>query len=88
MPPTRTTSKKSSVRLVIADDHPIFRDGLRRLLEVEPDFKVVGEASNGEEALKLINDLAPTSSCSTTPCREWVVWRRLANSPSPRPLSV
>jgi DNA-binding NarL/FixJ family response regulator len=59
MPPTRTTSKKPPVRLVIADDHPIFRDGLRRLLEVEQDFKVVGEASNGEEAIRLIKDLDP-----------------------------
>ena len=35
------------IRLVIADDHPIVRDGLRRLLETEKDFTVVGQASDG-----------------------------------------
>ena len=45
--------KAQPVRLVIADDHPIFRDGLRRLLEAESDLKVLGEASDGAEAVKL-----------------------------------
>ncbi len=35
------------IRIVIADDHPIFRDGLRRLLEAEPNLTVLGEASDG-----------------------------------------
>jgi two-component system nitrate/nitrite response regulator NarL len=53
-------SKKSQpVRIVIADDHPIFRDGLRRLLESEPDLKVIGEASDGAEAVKLAGQLKP-----------------------------
>ena len=47
------------VRIVIADDHPIFRDGLRRLLESEPDLKVIGEASDGAEAVKLAGQLKP-----------------------------
>ena len=34
------------IRILLADDHPIFRDGLKRLLEAEPGFKVIGEASN------------------------------------------
>ena len=46
-------------RIVIADDHPIFRDGLRRLLETEPDLKVVGEACDGSEAVKLAKQLKP-----------------------------
>ena len=37
------------IRIVIADDHPIFRDGLRRLLEAESGLKVIGEASDGAE---------------------------------------
>jgi DNA-binding NarL/FixJ family response regulator len=45
--------KPQQTGLVIADDHPIFRDGLRRLLESEDDFKVLGEASDGAEAVKL-----------------------------------
>jgi DNA-binding NarL/FixJ family response regulator len=39
------------VTVVIADDHPIFRDGLRRLLESDPSFRVVGEAADGNAAL-------------------------------------
>jgi two-component system nitrate/nitrite response regulator NarL len=46
-------------RIVIADDHPIFRDGLRRLLETEPDLKVIGEACDGAEAVKLARQLKP-----------------------------
>ena len=44
-----------AIRIVIADDHPIFRDGLRRLLESEPDMKVVGEACDGREAVRLVH---------------------------------
>lgn len=51
--------KLQPVRIVIADDHPIFRDGLRRLLETEPDLKVIGEASDGAEAVKLARQLKP-----------------------------
>jgi len=47
------------IRIVIADDHPIFRDGLRRLLETETDLKVLGEASDGAEAVKLARQLKP-----------------------------
>jgi len=51
--------RSQPIRIVIADDHPIFRDGLRRLLEAEPDLKVVGEASDGAEAVKLARQLKP-----------------------------
>jgi len=47
------------LNIVIADDHPIFRDGLRRLLEAEPNLKVVGEASDGAEAVKIVRQLKP-----------------------------
>ncbi len=48
-----------SVTLVLADDHPIVRQGLRHLLEDEPDFHVVGEAGDGVEALRLVERLRP-----------------------------
>lgn len=51
--------RKGPIHLVIADDHPIFRDGLRRLLESEPDLKVIGEARDGSEAVKLARQLKP-----------------------------
>ena len=53
------SSKSQAVRIVIADDHPIFRDGLKRLLEAEPSFKVIGEACDGVEAVALVCQLRP-----------------------------
>ena len=48
-----------AVRIAIADDHQIFRDGLRRLLESEPGFEVVAEASDGAEAARMTRDVRP-----------------------------
>lgn len=47
------------ISVMIVDDHPFFRQGLRDVLEVEQDLDVVGEACDGEEALRLIRELAP-----------------------------
>ena len=47
------------IRIIIADDHAIFRDGLRRLLASEKDFAVVGEAADGEQAISLTRQLKP-----------------------------
>lgn len=49
----------ATVRIAIADDHAIFRDGLRRLLESEPGFVVVAEASNGADAVRLVKQHQP-----------------------------
>jgi DNA-binding NarL/FixJ family response regulator len=49
--PSNPSTEIRPVRIVIADDHPIFRDGLKRLLESEPGFSVVGEAHDGLEAI-------------------------------------
>jgi DNA-binding NarL/FixJ family response regulator len=49
----------SQTRLVLADDHPIFLEGLRRLLEMEDDFDVVGEATTGTSALRLVGEAKP-----------------------------
>src|SRR5258707_10204939 len=51
--------KFQNINILIADDHPIFRDGLRRLLEAEPDLKVIGEACDGAEAVKMARQLKP-----------------------------
>jgi two-component system, NarL family, nitrate/nitrite response regulator NarL len=53
------TAAPTTVRIVIADDHPIFRDGLRRLLEAEPDMSVVGEAVDADDAIRLAQTLHP-----------------------------
>ena len=52
-------SGSGSVRFLIADDHPIFRDGLRGLLESHPGFCVVAEAADGAEAIRLARQLRP-----------------------------
>ena len=51
--------RSQPTRILIADDHPIFRDGLRRLLETEPDLKVIGEACDGAEAVRLAKQFKP-----------------------------
>jgi DNA-binding NarL/FixJ family response regulator len=47
------------IRLLIADDHPVVRDGLRGMVAPEPDLEVVGEAGNGLEALALVPRVRP-----------------------------
>ena len=49
----------AEIRIVIAEDHPFFRDGLRRALEAEPRFHVVAEAGDGRTALDAIRSLGP-----------------------------
>ncbi len=50
---------KMSIRILLADNHKIIRDGLRSLLEKEPDIEVVGEADNGRTACNLVHQLQP-----------------------------
>lgn len=55
----KTISEQRVIRVLIVDDHAILRDGLKALLQDEPDIEVVGEAGTGREALKLIRQLRP-----------------------------
>lgn len=47
------------IRMIIADDHPVVREGLRAVLDTEPDVEVVGEATNGNEVLSMVPSLQP-----------------------------
>ena len=49
----------SKIKVIIADDHELFREGTRNLIEQEKDLEVVGEASDGEEAIELATKLFP-----------------------------
>jgi DNA-binding NarL/FixJ family response regulator len=47
------------IRILLADDHPLFREGVLHSLASEPDFSVIGQAASGEEALRMARDLLP-----------------------------
>ena len=49
----------SHIKIILADDHKLVRQGLRALLEANHGFEIIGEASNGVEALKLMEELSP-----------------------------
>src|SRR6185369_14413783 len=53
------TPTKSKIRIVVADDHPIFRDGLCRLLALEEDFEVVAQAQDGRQVLDVLQQHDP-----------------------------
>ena len=47
------------VKILIADDHEIVRQGIRRVLEAKPEWEICGEASNGQEAVRMAQELSP-----------------------------
>ena len=49
----------STIRILIADDHPVVRAGLRGMLAGQPDLELVGEAATGEQAVRLVAELRP-----------------------------
>jgi two-component system nitrate/nitrite response regulator NarL len=53
------SKKQSTIRILVADDHAIFREGLRKLVGGSGDVQIVGEASNGNECIKMIVELKP-----------------------------
>jgi DNA-binding NarL/FixJ family response regulator len=55
----QSAQKSQKSRLLIVDDHPLFREGLRQLVSHDPDLVVCGEASDATEALRLIPELKP-----------------------------
>jgi len=51
------------IKIVVVDDHPLFRDGVVYTLKTESDFEVVGQGTTADEAVCLAGDLLPNSSC-------------------------
>jgi two-component system, NarL family, nitrate/nitrite response regulator NarL len=49
----------NTIRILLADDHPLFREGVAHSLSSEPDFEIIAEAESGEEAVALANELHP-----------------------------
>jgi DNA-binding NarL/FixJ family response regulator len=58
-PSGAATPTGSKIRIVVADDHPIFRDGLCKLLALEEDFEVVGQAQDGRQVLDVLQQYQP-----------------------------
>jgi DNA-binding NarL/FixJ family response regulator len=54
-----TATAAATIRILIADDHEILREGLRSLLAAEPDLEVIGEAADGEQAIQRTGELQP-----------------------------
>src|SRR5210317_729249 len=50
---------KEKVRIVLAEDHTILREGLRALLTADPDFEIIGEAADGREAVRFVEKQIP-----------------------------
>lgn len=55
----KSAMSNSSIKIFLADDHTIVRQGLAKLLEAEPGFEVIGEAENGREAIRKVTEIAP-----------------------------
>ena len=57
--PNSSVPTKAKIRIAIADDHPIFRDGLCRLLSLEDDFEVVGQVEDGLHVSEVLQQCDP-----------------------------
>src|SRR6266704_5968894 len=55
----RSMSKPTSIRVLCVDDHPLFREAITLLIQFQPDMVLVGEASNGAEAIRMFKEHRP-----------------------------
>jgi DNA-binding NarL/FixJ family response regulator len=59
LPPAWNDEERAPLRVVLADDHAIVREGVKSLVNAQQDMQVVGEASNGEDAVRIVGELVP-----------------------------
>jgi len=78
------TAGTQRIRVVLADDHRLFREGVASLIERAPDIELVGEAATGEDALRLMAELQPDIVLSDCRCLGQaglrpppLLWRRI-----------
>jgi DNA-binding NarL/FixJ family response regulator len=64
------------IRIMLVDDQRLMRDGLRTLLELEPDLEVVGEAGDGQEALDIYATARPDVVLMDIRCSLWTGWKQ------------
>ena len=73
------SSSKQAIRTLLADDHAIFRDGLRKLLSSVDDIAIIGEASNGADCIKMLAKLKPDILLLDLRMPDkvaWLCWRK------------
>jgi two-component system LytT family response regulator len=61
----------AEIRILVADDEPLARRGVRQLLAPHDDLRVVGESRNGPDTLRALEELKPTCSFSMCKCPRW-----------------
>ena len=76
--PVKTASP--AIRILLADDHPVIRIGVRNMLQSEEGLEVVGECSDGDEAITQTSSCSPTSFCSMSTCRACLALKPCAPS--------
>ena len=78
--PSPERHQSQEIRVILADDHPLLRQALRDVLEKQPDFKVIAEACDGEEAVRLATELVPDVVIMDKACLTSAGWRRRSKS--------
>jgi len=77
----------TKIKVLLVDDHSLVRRGFRRMLEDEADITVVGEASNGDEAIRLASELAPqviVMDCALPGTSGLIATRKILETPPPK----